>query len=133
MQSYINIKSIHLPLSQLVTAQFRREKWFNIVGNSAIVTRYRLDSQFHCPYLEFREVREKRGKIPGRKTRGKYVKSAGNDLPFTSGSGDVISGDLTSGDATSGDVISGDVTIPIDPLQIITGWCIYTTLGRANI
>ena len=42
-------------------------------------------------------------------------------------SGDVISGDATSDDATSGDVISGDVTIPIDPPQILSGWCFYTT------
>jgi hypothetical protein len=67
------------------------EKWFNIGGNRSIVTRYRLDSQFHCSYLESRGV-------PG--------KNAGNYLPFISG--DVISGDATSGDATSGDVISGD-------------------------
>ena len=46
---------------------------------------------------------------------------------MTSVSGDVISGDVISGDATSGDVISGDVTIPIDPPQIIDGWCFYTT------
>ena len=24
-------------------------------------------------------------------------------------------------------IISGDVTIPIDPPQIINGWCFYTT------
>ena len=56
------IYCIHIPLSQLstLTAQFRREKW----GNSAIVTRYRLDSQFHCSYLESRGV-------PGEKKRGK--------------------------------------------------------------
>jgi hypothetical protein len=38
-----------------------------------------------------------------------------------------VSGDATSDDATYGDVISGDVTIPIDPPQIIDGWCFYTT------
>jgi hypothetical protein len=87
-------------------AQFRREKWFNIGGNRAIVTRYRLDPQFHCSYLDSRGV-------PG-KTRGN---NAGNYLPFISG--DVISGDTTSGDSTSvahthtitsDDVISGDDT-----------------------
>ena len=42
--------------------KIRREKW----GNSAIVTRYRLDSQFHCSYLESRGVP---GKNAGEKTR----------------------------------------------------------------
>jgi hypothetical protein len=52
------------------------KKWFNIAirGNSAIVTRYMLDSQFHCPYIESREVPEK---------------NAAKNL---------ISGDATSGD-----------------------------------
>ena len=43
------IYCIHIP-------QFRREKWFNIGGNRSIVTRYRLDSQFHCLYQESRGV-----------------------------------------------------------------------------
>ena len=93
------------------------------------MTRYRLDSQFHCSYLDSRGVPEKTRK-----------KTAGNYLPFISGdviSGDVTSGvatsgDVISGDATSGDVISGDVTIPIDPPQIIDGWCFYTT-NHGNI
>ena len=52
------IYCIHIPLSQLITltAQFKREKWFNIGGNRSIVTRYRLDSQFHCSYLDSRGV-----------------------------------------------------------------------------
>ena len=47
MHSYINIKSIHLPLSQLVTADctIQEGKWFSIGSNSVIVTRYRLDSK----------------------------------------------------------------------------------------
>ena len=85
------IYCIHIPLSQLITltAQFRREKWFNIGGNSAIVTRHRLDSQFHCSYLESRGF------------SGKTGKNAGNYLPF-------ISGSTTSGDATSGRACARD-------------------------
>ena len=62
------INYIHIPLSQLITAdaQFRRDKWFNIGGNSIIVTRYRLDSQFHCSYLESRGVPGKTREIPGK-------------------------------------------------------------------
>ena len=47
MHSYINIKSIHLPLSQLVTADctIQEGKLFSIGSNSVIVTRYRLDSK----------------------------------------------------------------------------------------
>ena len=79
------------------------------------MTRYRLDSQFHCSYLESRGIPGgNRGKYRGE-TREIRLKNAGNYLPFisgfqftTSGSGDVISGDVISGDATSGDVISGD-------------------------
>ena len=84
---------------------------FNIGGNSTIVTRYRLDSQFHCSYLESREV-------PG-KTREIRVKSAGNYLPFISGSG---SSDVISGDATSGD----------DPPQILIELSLYTTNGTLS-
>ena len=64
---------IHIPLSRLITADctIQEGKW----GNRVIVTRYRLDSQFHCSYLESRGV-------PG-KTRGE---NAGNYLPFISGS-----------------------------------------------
>ena len=98
-----------IPLSQLITADctIQEGKWFNIGGNIAIVTRYRLDSQFHFSYLESRGV-------PG-KNRGEIrIKSAGNYLPFISGSRlpvPVTSLPVTSGDATSGDIISGDVTI----------------------
>ena len=80
------IYCIHIPLSQLITltAQFKREKWFNIGGNRSIVTRYRLDSQFHCSYLDSRGV-------PG-KTRGKKRgKLSPFHFRFTT-SGDVISG-----------------------------------------
>ena len=62
------------------------------------MTRYRLDSQFHCSYLESRGVPGKTREMTGKKYAGHY-------LPF-------ISGDVISGDATSGDVISGDVTAP---------------------
>ena len=40
----------------------------------------------------------------------------------------VTSGDVISGDVISGDVISGDVTIPIDPLQMLTELSPYTTV-----
>ena len=48
------IYCIHIPLSQLITVDctIQEGKW----GNSVIVTRYRLDSQFHCSYLESRGV-----------------------------------------------------------------------------
>jgi hypothetical protein len=52
-----------------LTAQLRREKWFNIGGNRSIVTRYRLDSQFHCSYLESRGVPKKSGKYRVKKPR----------------------------------------------------------------
>ena len=52
------------------------------------MTRYRLDSQFHCLYLESKEVPgKKRGKNPVRKKAWEIrVKSAGNYLSFISGS-----------------------------------------------
>ena len=91
------------------------------------MTPYRLDSQFHCSYLESRGVPGKTREIPGK--RGKLSPF---HFRFTTSddviSGYVTSGDIISGDATSGDVISGDVTIPIDPPQMISGWCIYTTI-----
>ena len=67
------IYCIHIPLSQSITADctIQEGKWFNLGGNSAIVTRYRLDSQFHCSYLE---------------SRGVAGKNAGNYIPFISGS-----------------------------------------------
>ena len=92
------------------------------------MTRYRLDSQFHCSYLESRGVPVKTREIPG--------KNAGNYLPFisgfrftTSGSGYVISGDVISGYATSDDVISGDVTSGdvTAPPQMLTELSPYTT------
>ena len=66
------IYCIHIPLSQLITAdcKFRREKWFNIRGNRSIVTRYRLDSQFHCSYQESREVAWKIAGNTGGKNPG---------------------------------------------------------------
>ena len=56
MQSYINIKNIHLTLSQLVSQTsplvgFKYQKGYDW-----------LDSQFHYSYLESRGVPEKRGK-----------------------------------------------------------------------
>ena len=56
---------MHIPLSQLITADctIQEGKW----GNSAIVTRYRLDSQFHCSHLDSRGVPEK----TREKNRGK--------------------------------------------------------------
>ena len=80
---------------------------------------------FECKfYLESREVPGKHpGKYRGGK-RGKYgrVKSAGNYLPFISGSGDVI-----FGDATSGHVISGEDAILTNPPQILIELSPYTT------
>jgi hypothetical protein len=68
------IYCIHIPLSQLITADctIQERKW----GNMSIVTRYRLNSQFHCSYPDSIGV-------PG-KTRVK--KNAGNYHPFISGS-----------------------------------------------
>ena len=73
-----------------------------------------LDSKFHCSYLESRGVPEINA--------GNTGKSAGNYIPFISGSGDATSGGIisvpvtslpvTSCDATSGNVITGDVTAP---------------------
>jgi hypothetical protein len=58
-------------------------------GNRSIVTRYRLDSQFNCSYLESRS---------SGKTSQEISILAGNDLPLISGSCDIISGDVISGD-----------------------------------
>jgi hypothetical protein len=68
------IYCIHIPLSQLITADCTNQegKWFNIGGNRSIVTRYRLDSQFHCSYLESRGVPGKTREIRVKKKRGKY-------------------------------------------------------------
>jgi hypothetical protein len=54
------IYCIHIPLNQLITADctIQEGKW----GNSAKVTRYILNSQFHCSYLDSRGVP---GKTPG--------------------------------------------------------------------
>ena len=59
------------------------------------MTRYMLDSQFHCSYLESREVPKKtRQNLGEKKAREIQEKSTGNYLPF-------ISGDATSGDITA--------------------------------
>jgi hypothetical protein len=73
-----------------------------------------LDSQFHCPYIESREVLEKTRQKPGEKKAREIIFLSFSvpvaSFPFTSG--DIISGDVIPGDATSGDVISGDVIAP---------------------
>ena len=105
------IYCIHIPLSQLITADctIQEGKW----GNRSIVTRYRLDSQFHCSYLESRGVPgETRGENAGEK-RGKLS-------PFHFRF-------MTSGDVISSDATSGDVTIPIDPPQMRFELSLYTT------
>ena len=104
------IYCIHIPLSQLITADstIQEGKW----GNRFIVTRYRLDSQFHCSYLESRGVPEK----PRGKKRGKLSPL---NFRFT-----------TSGDVISGDATSGDVMIPIDPPQMRFELSLYTTAMR---
>ena len=104
------IYCIHIPLSQLITADstIQEGKW----GNRSIVTRYRLDSQFHCSYLESRGVPEK----PREKKRGKLSPF---HFRFT-----------TSGDVISGDATSGDVMIPIDPSQMRFELSLYTTAMR---
>ena len=114
------IYCIHIPLSQLITTDCTIEegKWFNIEGNRSIVNRYRLDSQFHCSYLESRGVPEKTREIPSKKTRGKLspfhfrFTTSGDVISGDATSSDVISGDATSGDVISGDATSGDVTAP---------------------
>ena len=132
MQSYINIKSIHLALtktSPLVGFKSKAYDWLVLnskqEGLRLVGFKYQkagdwVDSKFHCSYLESRGVPEKTRQKSGEKRR---LKLSLFDLSFrfTSGSGDVTSGDVasvTSGDATSGDVISGDVTISIYPPQI---------------
>jgi hypothetical protein len=55
LQVYKRVNSIAgVPVRAVISHGFK--KWFNIGGNSAIVTRYRLDSQFHCLYLQSRGV-----------------------------------------------------------------------------
>ena len=54
-----------VPVRAVISHGFK--KWFNIGGNSAIVTRYMLDSQFHCSYLESKGVPEKNAENTGRK------------------------------------------------------------------
>ena len=83
------------------------------------MTRYRLDPQFHCSYLESRGV-------PG-KTRGE---NAGNYLPFISGSRLPV---MQLPVAHAHTITSGDVTIPIDPPQMRGGWCFYTTSGKCDV
>ena len=92
------------------------------------MTRYRLDSQFHCSYLESREVPEKnRGKY--RRTGEIRVMRAGNYLPSISDSDDVISGDVSSGDFRWRHFCSLPVTslLHTAPPQMINGWCFYIT------
>ena len=101
------------------------KKWVSIAkgGNSAIATRYMLDSQFDCPNIESREV-------PVRKNAGNTGKKWGKYLPCISGSSSrlpVMELPVTSGYITSSDATSGD-----DPLQIQPGWCIYTTQLNAT-
>jgi hypothetical protein len=42
-----------------------------------------LDSQFHCSYIESREVPEKNGKNPVRKKREKYGKKVGGNISLS--------------------------------------------------
>jgi hypothetical protein len=95
MQSYINIKSIHLTLCQLVSKTsplvgFKSKAYDWLVLNSKqegvrfVGFKYQkadewLDSKFHCSYLESRGV-------PERRTAGNTGKSAGNYLTSISGS-----------------------------------------------
>ena len=112
------------------------------------MTRYRLDSQFHCSYLESRGVPGKRGKYGFKKNK----KSAGNTgkkkreiiflsfpvfgsrLPVPVTSFPVMPFPVTSGDATSGDVISGDATSSVHtaPAQIGLELCPYTTFLKPS-
>ena len=62
------------------------KNWFSIAigGNSGIVTWYMLDSQFYCPYIESREVPEKkRQKNSVIKKRGKYGEKAGGNISLS--------------------------------------------------
>ena len=77
-----------------------------------------LDSQFHCRYIESREVTV-------RKKRGKYGEKREKYLPFISCSGSRLP--VMQLPVTSGDIIFGDATSDDDPQQIQPGWCIYTT------
>ena len=92
-----------------------------------MVTRYRLDSQFHCSYLESRGVPGKTPEIPGKKNARNYFPLISGFRFTNSGSGDVISVPVQLPVLHAHAIISGDVTIPIDPPQIINGWCFYTT------
>ena len=80
------------------------------------MTRYRLDPQFHCSYLDSRGVPEK----PRGKKRGKLSPF---DFRFTT-SGDVISGDATSGRACAHDHFRHPL---IAPPQMRFELCPYTT------
>jgi hypothetical protein len=95
-----------------------------------MVTRYRLDSQFNCSYLESSGDSGKNAGNTGKK-RGKlspfHFRFPVHDFRWHHFlSPPVTSGDVISGDATYGYVISGDVTAPP---QMISGWCIYTTIN----
>ena len=68
------------------------------------MTRYRLDSQFHCSYLDSRGV-------PGKTREKKRGKLSPFHFRFTT-SGDVISGDATSGRACAHDHFRHHLTAP---------------------
>ena len=82
MQSYINIKSIHLALTKTSPLVGFKSKVFDwLVLNSKqeglrlVGFKYQksgdcLDSKFHCSYLESREVPEKTRQKPGDERRG---------------------------------------------------------------
>jgi len=99
MQSYINIKSIHLTLSQLVS------KTSPLVGFKYQKADDWLDSKFQCSYIESRGVPEKT-----REIRGKNAENISLSLPVT-----------------SLPVTSGDVTIPTNPPQMWLELYPYTT------
>ena len=104
------------------------------------MTRYRLDSQFHCSYLKSRGVPGKTREIRVKKKKkcaGNTGKKGENYLPFISGSRlpvpvtsfPVMPFPVTSGGATSGDVISGVHTAPP---QIGLELCPYTTFLKPS-
>ena len=101
------------------------------------MTRYRLDSQFHCSYLESRGVPGKQagntGKIKSAGNTGKTRESISLSFPVHDfrwcNFGDATSGDVLSGDTTSGRACARDhFRHPlIAPPQMRGGWCFYTT------
>ena len=91
------------------------------------MTRYRLDSQFHCPYIESREVLEKTRQKPGEK-KAREIISLSFSVPVTSFP--VTSSPVMQLPVMQLLVTSFPVTsllhVPAPP-QIINEWCIYTT------